>query len=402
MIEPMQGTARNPLAGARGARFLCFITALSLVAPQAWAQPAANPSGAGQAAAAAPVAAPAPETAAPPPEAVPADEADPRALTDFRPALDPHGSWVQDPVYGLVWIPHQSVVGRDFAPYVTSGHWELTRDDQWIWVSDHPFGWVVFHYGRWVWTNSGWAWIPGYRYAPAWVDWRVADYDYGYVGWAPYPPSYVWFNGVAVSLWFTPYYAWVFCPSHYVFSPHVHYHLVRDRSAVYRIAGHTRIYGGSRYYYGVPRAPSPSVARIPARAVPRQRAEADPRSLEISRRSSMRDVSASRIAPRNLAPAPGAAAGAGNRGGVIRGGQRAPLQSTPEPRQLPDARAAAPRAQAPAERAPRPSTESAPVLRRPRVSTPPPRPSRGAAPRSLPSRAPMQTMPRAAPSRRSR
>ena len=40
-------------------------------------------------------------------------------------------------------------------------------------VSDEPYGWVVYHYGRWVWTDRwGWMWVAGYDWAPpAWVEW---------------------------------------------------------------------------------------------------------------------------------------------------------------------------------------------------------------------------------------
>ena len=36
--------------------------------------------------------------------------------------------------------------------------------------------------------TSGWMWIPGNEWAPAWVDWRRGDED---VGWAPLPPEEV-------------------------------------------------------------------------------------------------------------------------------------------------------------------------------------------------------------------
>ena len=67
-------------------------------------------------------------------------DADPEAIRDFRPVLAPYGRWVDDPVYGLIWVPNQSVVGDDFQPYVTAGHWEVTDDGQWLWVSDYPWG----------------------------------------------------------------------------------------------------------------------------------------------------------------------------------------------------------------------------------------------------------------------
>ncbi len=116
-------------------------------------------------------------------------ETDPRAITDFRPTLDPYGTWVDDERYGTVWVPNRDAVGDDFAPYVSAGHWALTDDGDWIWQSDYPFGGVVFHYGRWVWVpGTGWAWVAGRRYANAWVTWRVSTDDYGYIGWAPMPP----------------------------------------------------------------------------------------------------------------------------------------------------------------------------------------------------------------------
>ncbi len=232
-----------------------------------------------------------------PSEPVPAETADPgefqdtdpRAITDFKPELDPYGQWVNDPTYGMVWVPHRQVVGADFAPYVTSGRWSMTQEGDWIWVSDYPFGWVVFHYGRWVWIpNTGWSWIPGRKYSHAWVVWRVPRDEYAYVGWAPAPPSYVWMNGAAVSVWFGVYTPYVFCPSYYVFHPHVHHHIVRDRHHVHRIAGHTHRYvpGGSRW------GPPPARARVPARALPAQRVSANPRAM-----AAARPATAARVLP---------------------------------------------------------------------------------------------------------
>ncbi len=34
--------------------------------------------------------------------------------------------------------------------------------------------------------GSGWFWVPGDEWAPAWVDWRYGD---DYIGWAPLPPE---------------------------------------------------------------------------------------------------------------------------------------------------------------------------------------------------------------------
>ena len=226
-------------------------------------------------------------------------DTDPSALTTFRPALDPYGAWVTDSTYGTVWVPNREVVGEDFAPYVSRGHWALTSDNDWIWESDYPFGWAVFHYGRWVWVSGhGWAWVPGRTYANAWVVWRTPYAGYDYIGWAPMPPTWGWYNGFAFGLWYSPPLPYVFCPSRFAFDYRVHYHIVRDRGLVRDIASHSRVYptpyrapashgppnpsvhaaaaGGVRSApigtSAVPHGPAISAARVPAQAVPAARA----------------------------------------------------------------------------------------------------------------------------------
>ena len=168
-------------------------------------------------------------------------DTDPSALTDFREPLSPYGSWVDDANYGTVWIPNSAVVGSDFAPYQSAGHWSLDENEDWIWVSDYDWGYVPFHYGRWVWlAGSGWGWIPGRTYAPAWVNWRVGEG--GYIGWAPMPPSWYWYGGRATGLWVTPYAAYCFVPTSYVFHEHVHTYVVRDAAVVHAAAATTRPY----------------------------------------------------------------------------------------------------------------------------------------------------------------
>src|ERR1700722_7952906 len=144
-------------------------------------------------------------------------DTDPSALTDFRGALEPYGSWQEDPNYGTVWVPSPSVVGDDFAPYVSGGHWAY--DDDYTWVSDYDWGWAPFHYGRWAYMGgSGWGWIPGRTYAGAWTTWRYgAGYDY--VGWAPLPPTWYWRGGYAVGIGVVPPAPYVFCGTHDLFSP---------------------------------------------------------------------------------------------------------------------------------------------------------------------------------------
>lgn len=101
-------------------------------------------------------------------------------------ALAGHGRWVEDPTYGMIWVPGRDSGGGDrFVPYVTDGRWVSTTAG-WFWQSDLPWGAVAFHYGRWVSVSEGWAWVPGSTFAPAWVDWRSGA---GWVGWAPLAPA---------------------------------------------------------------------------------------------------------------------------------------------------------------------------------------------------------------------
>ncbi len=113
------------------------------------------------------------------------DGYDPQAYAQFTDALTPYGSWVDDPSYGRVWTPSPQIVGVDFSPYATNGHWVMTEYG-WTWVSGWDWGWAPFHYGRWAMRGGfGWCWIPGTLWGPAWVSWRSGG---GFVGWAPLPP----------------------------------------------------------------------------------------------------------------------------------------------------------------------------------------------------------------------
>ncbi len=148
-------------------------------------------------------------------------DTDPSALTDFKSTLDPYGTWSDDAQYGTVWQPDPGIVGSDFAPYVTGGHWGY--DNDYVWVSDYDWGWAPFHYGRWTYIpGRGWSWIPGRRYAGAWVSWRTGVDGYGYVGWGPMAPSWYWRNGLAYDIGWgvtTPY---TFCRTGDLFSPSLH------------------------------------------------------------------------------------------------------------------------------------------------------------------------------------
>jgi len=182
------------------------------------------------------------------PQAGAADDAyadtDPSALTDFHATLDSHGSWVDDPTYGTVWAPNANEVGSDFAPYETAGHWAYD-DTDYVWVSDYEWGWAPFHYGRWVYGASGWLWIPGRVYAPAWVDWRMGVDGYPYVGWGPMYPAFIWRGGLAVG------YVAVGVPGHFyycgrgdIFAPALATRVVVGPQ-VRVVEAHTAVYAGA-------------------------------------------------------------------------------------------------------------------------------------------------------------
>jgi hypothetical protein len=104
-------------------------------------------------------------------------------ISFFYEQLSPYGHWVQRGPYGWVWLPFGLRAG--WRPYAL-GRWVMT-DYGWTWVSEEPFGWATYHYGRWIYDPEyGWEWVPGYEWGPAWVAWRTGA---GYIGWAPLPPE---------------------------------------------------------------------------------------------------------------------------------------------------------------------------------------------------------------------
>ncbi|MDB6072787.1 MAG: hypothetical protein JWO89_427 [Verrucomicrobiaceae bacterium] len=118
----------------------------------------------------------------------------------FYDNLDPYGSWLEVGDYGYVWQPRD--VDPDWRPY-SDGHWVYT-DAGWTWNSDEPYGWAVYHYGRWANVNDvGWVWVPGTEWGPAWVSWRHSP---KYVGWAPLPPEAEFREDTGFSEWVDDYY----------------------------------------------------------------------------------------------------------------------------------------------------------------------------------------------------
>ncbi len=164
----------------------------------------------------------------------------------FYDGLSPHGEWIGigSGVYG--WRPVGVAVG--WRPY-TVGRWCWT-DDGWYWMSDEPWGWASYHYGRWTYDDFyGWIWIPGYDWAPAWVEWR---YGPDYVGWAPLSPYAVFHVSWGIhyrTRWYTPHTWWNFVGCSNIASSNVHRYVYRNENNT-RYIGVTRSGGSVRHQGG--------------------------------------------------------------------------------------------------------------------------------------------------------
>lgn len=125
------------------------------------------------------------QTALRAPGRVTSEDSPTASYSTFYTELEPHGVWRETSTYGYVFQPREAERSRTWRPY-TNGRWVYT-DAGWTWVSEEPFGWATYHYGRWArLRNIGWVWVPGEEWAPAWVSWRKSN---DYVGWAPLPPE---------------------------------------------------------------------------------------------------------------------------------------------------------------------------------------------------------------------
>ncbi len=120
----------------------------------------------------------------------------------FYDALAPYGVWAEDAALGWVWTPSDP----EFAPYAR-GRWVETEAGP-TFLADEAYGWAVAHYGRWFWQNTRWYWVPGTRWGPAWVAWRLGD-DHrkggggedSIVGWRALPPA-GWTRPMPDEAWF--------------------------------------------------------------------------------------------------------------------------------------------------------------------------------------------------------
>lgn len=137
------------------------------------------------------------------------------SLDFFYESLDPYGDWREVGDYGYCWQPRD--VGPGWSPY-SNGRW-LYSDVGWTWDSDEPYGWAVYHYGRWANVASiGWIWVPGTDWGPGWVSWR---HNSQYIGWAPLPPEARFQISIGFSSWVDDYYD--IGPGHYRFVENRHF-----------------------------------------------------------------------------------------------------------------------------------------------------------------------------------
>jgi probable HAF family extracellular repeat protein len=124
------------------------------------------------------------------------------------------GNWVEAGNYGYCFRPR---VTETWRPY-RDGHWVWT-DRGWYWDSNERFGWATYHYGRWVnIRGTGWCWVPGNQWAPAWVSWRESNEN---VGWAPLPPEADVSAQQPISSWSDSYYG--IGPAAYAFISYSHW-----------------------------------------------------------------------------------------------------------------------------------------------------------------------------------
>jgi hypothetical protein len=167
----------------------------------------------------------------------------------FYDELAPYGDWVRDARHGYIWLP---AVDQNFHPYGTDGHWVMTEYGN-TWVSYFDWGWAPFHYGRWYFDDffQSWAWVPGYQWGPAWVNWRTGG---GYYGWAPLGPG-ASFNMVGNYSSFH----WVFLPRHRIYHHHAYRYYAphRTRVRIYNnttIINNTYVYNNQTYISGPSRS----------------------------------------------------------------------------------------------------------------------------------------------------
>lgn len=181
----------------------------------------------------------------------------PSEMRTYASTFDDHGDWRYEPSYGQVWYPR---VAADWRPYY-HGRWAAYPRYGWTWIGADRFAWPTHHYGRWGFSAGAWFWIPGNRWAPAYVSWGYAP---GYVSWCP-----LGFDNrpvIAINIFsggrHSPWRGWTAVPRGHFGRDYVHHRAVnwdrvdRDRRPDFRAARS---------------APMASDIAVPRNAVPLQR-----------------------------------------------------------------------------------------------------------------------------------
>jgi len=106
--------------------------------------------------------------------------------------LDHYGTWESTPNYGEVWVPP---VDAGWTPY-SDGNWAYLDPWGWTWIDNAPWGFTVFHYGRWAMLGGRWVWVSRPRssrqvYAPALVSF-IGGGAADNVSWFPLAPGETW------------------------------------------------------------------------------------------------------------------------------------------------------------------------------------------------------------------
>ena len=145
------------------------------------------------------------------------------------------------------------VVGADFTPYVSHGHWALGADSAAGSGSATSAG-----AGRPSITGdgSGSAAGAGVGFPAGSIPRRGSSREPAFtttthVGWAPMPPTWYWYGGWAYGLGFYPPAPYVFCSATYVFSPYVRPYIAPPaRVAVIRAPHATLRPGEAHRFFG--------------------------------------------------------------------------------------------------------------------------------------------------------
>ncbi len=109
----------------------------------------------------------------------------PEKLRDYNSILNRYGRWVYLE-NDWCWIPYPRYLIIGWRPYYW-GYWKWYYPWGYTWISYEPWGWVTYHYGWWCWDyHWGWYWRPGYYWRSAWVYWYWDEYYYGWAPWGWY------------------------------------------------------------------------------------------------------------------------------------------------------------------------------------------------------------------------